>query len=55
MLEFLVTNWLWILLVVAFVVIHRGGHGCGMHGHGHGSNQGTENADGDRNPSTTPM
>ena len=33
MIQFLATNWLWIGLVVFFVVMHRGGHGCGMHGH----------------------
>jgi hypothetical protein len=31
--EFLTANWLWIAFVVFFVAMHRGGHGCGMHGH----------------------
>ena len=34
MIEFFAANWLWIAFVVFFVVMHRGGHGCGMH-HGH--------------------
>jgi len=32
MLGFLFENWVWILFVVVFVAMHRGGHGCGMHG-----------------------
>ena len=35
MIEFLAANWLWIAVVVFFVAMHRGGHGCGMHGHHH--------------------
>lgn len=38
MVEFLLANWLWILLIVVFVGMHRGGHGCGMHG-GHGDQE----------------
>lgn len=39
MIEFLASNWPWIALIAFFVVMHRGGHGCGMHGaHGaHGA------------------
>ena len=37
MIEFLSTNWLWILLVVAFIAMHRSGMGCGMGHGGHGS------------------
>ena len=33
MIEFLAANWLWIAAIVFFVAMHRGGHGCGMHGH----------------------
>ena len=33
MIQFLATNWLWIALIVFFLAMHRGGHGCGMHGH----------------------
>lgn len=32
MIEFLTANWLWIAVIVFFVAMHRGGHGCGMHG-----------------------
>lgn len=36
MVRFLAANWLLIGLVVAMIVMHRGGHGCGMRGrHGH--------------------
>lgn len=30
MIEFLTSNWLWIVLVVAMFAMHRGG--CGSHG-----------------------
>ena len=33
MIEFLTANWLWILLIAGFVLLHRGG--CGSHGTGH--------------------
>ncbi len=39
MIEFLAANWPWIALIVFFVAMHRGGHGCGMHG-GHGGHAG---------------
>lgn len=39
MIDFLAANWLWIALIVFFVAMHRGGHGCGMHG-GHGGHAG---------------
>lgn len=47
MIEFLASNWLWIVLVAFFVAMHRGGHGCGMHGShgghaGHGTQHGTD-------------
>lgn len=32
MIDFLTTNWLWFLAIVALVTMHRRGHGCGMHG-----------------------
>jgi len=32
MIAFLADKWLWIGLFVLFVAMHRGGHGCGMHG-----------------------
>lgn len=32
MITFLINNWLWIGLIALFVAMHRGGHGCGMHG-----------------------
>ena len=43
MIAFLIDNWLWIGLIALFVAMHRGGHGCGMHGrHGnHTSNDQT--------------
>ena len=31
MIEFLAANWLWIVLLVAMLAMHRGG--CGMHSH----------------------
>ena len=34
MTEFLATNWLWIVFVVAMLAMHRHG-GCGMHGRHH--------------------
>ena len=34
MIEFLTTNWLWILFVLAMVAMHRHG-GCGDHSHSH--------------------
>lgn len=40
MIDFLAANWLWILLIGAFVLMHTRGGGCGMHGsHGHGGHQ----------------
>ena len=49
MTEFLSANWLWIVLIVAMVAMHRGG-GCGSHGHSnHGTRVGTDGtAGGDR-------
>ena len=35
MIEFLASNWLWIAAIALFVLMHRGGHGCGMHGGHH--------------------
>ena len=38
MIEFIAANWIWIVLIAAMVLMHRGG--CGSHGshgsHGHG-------------------
>lgn len=34
MTDFLATNWLWIVFLVAMLAMHRHG-GCGMHGHRH--------------------
>ena len=53
MLEFLVANWLLILFVVVFIAMHRGGHGCGMHGHRHGSDHTADNADDARDTSAS--
>ena len=43
MIDLLATTWPWILLLVVFVVMHRNGHGCGMHGshgdHGHAAHR----------------
>ena len=54
MIQFLASNWLWIALIVFFVAMHRGGHGCGMHGrhgghgdHQHGEQAGTHHVDAD--------
>ena len=27
----LASNWAWLVLVVVFIAMHRGGHGCGTH------------------------
>ncbi len=37
MIEFFTANWLWIAFIAAVVVMHRSGHGCGMHGGHHHS------------------
>lgn len=34
MVEILAANWIWILVIGAFVAMHRAGGGCGMHGRG---------------------
>jgi len=49
MIEFLTSNWVWIVLVAALVAMHRGG-GCGSHGHrNHGNRARTDRtAGGDR-------
>lgn len=41
MIRFLGENWFWIVLVVAFVAMHRSGMGCGM-GHGGHGRHGTD-------------
>lgn len=43
MTEFLATNWLWIVFLLAMLAMHRHG-GCGMHGrhHEHQEEGGTE-------------
>lgn len=46
MIDFLLANWLWIALIGAFVAMHRGGHGCGMHG-SHGAGHGNHGHDHD--------
>ena len=48
--EFLAANWLWIAVIMFFVAMHRGGHGCGMHGShgGHASQPGHQHTDEDR-------
>lgn len=33
MIDFVAANWVWIVVVVAMVAMHRRG-GCGSHGHG---------------------
>lgn len=38
MIQFLAANWPWIAVIVFFVILHRGGHGCGTHGT-HGDHQ----------------
>jgi len=47
MIGFLAANWLWIAAIVFFVAMHRGGHGCGMHG-SHGGHAGHQHTDQDR-------
>ena len=49
MTKFLGENWLWIVLVVGFIVMHRSGMGCGM---GHGGH-GTRHSDDTRAPDRT--
>lgn len=34
MLDWVMTNWLWLVLGGLFVWMHTRGHGCGGHGHG---------------------
>lgn len=53
MLEFLAANWVWIAFVVVFIVMHRGGHGCGMSGHRHGSDETAGRPAVDRDASTS--
>lgn len=46
MIEFLAANWLWIGAIALFVLMHRSGHGCGMHGgHHHQSHEETDHAE----------
>ena len=48
MTDFLAANWLWIVVVVAMLAMHRGG-GCGSHGHSsHGSTRSDRTADAGR-------
>ena len=51
MIEFLATNWLWIAAIAFVVVMHRTGHGCGIHG-GHGGH--TEQTDHQRTDQNRP-
>lgn len=38
MIDFLAANWLWMVVIGAFLWLHGRGGGCGMHGgHGDGS------------------
>lgn len=40
MFDFLAANWLWIVLIGVFVLMHSRGGGCGMHGgHHHGGHE----------------
>lgn len=48
MFELLGANWVWILFIVVFIAMHRGGHGCGGHSHRHESGQATHDAPEDR-------
>ena len=42
MIDFLAANWLWIVLIGAFLWMHSRGGGCGMHGnHRHGGQDGS--------------
>jgi hypothetical protein len=53
MIEFLTANWVWIVLVVALFVMHRGG-GCGGHAsHNHKAHEdpkGSTSAERDDHP-----
>ncbi len=49
MIAFLVDNWLWVGLIGLFIAMHRGGHGCGMHG-GHGKHRKTEQSKSSEEP-----
>lgn len=33
MTEFLAANWIWLVAIGLFLVMHRSHGGCGMHGH----------------------
>lgn len=57
MIQFLTANWLWIAVLVFFVAMHLGGHGCGLHrrhgdhqrnGQQHGGHAGHQPGDQDR-------
>lgn len=50
MIEFLAANWLWIVLIVGFIALHRSGMGCGM---GHGGHAGHGDHDTDRDDTDT--
>lgn len=45
MVNFLVSNWPFLLVLSLFFLMHRSGRGCGMHGHGH-QHDSQRNADG---------
>lgn len=38
MIDFLTANWIWIAALALLIAMHRGGHGCGMHGSHSGHN-----------------
>lgn len=58
MTNFLSTNWLWIVALIAFVAMHRSGHGCGMHGghrsHGSDRNHSSHGNDSESGSTQTP-
>ncbi len=48
MIDFLAANWLWIAAIALMLAMHRGGHGCGMHGRHDRHADGADRADEDR-------
>lgn len=51
MFEFLADNWLWIVLIVGFLALHRSGMGCGMGHGGHGDHTSQRSQTDDRQSS----
>jgi hypothetical protein len=51
MIDFLLTNWIWIAFLVVMIAMHRRG-GCGSHGH-HGDGTHEQQKESDSQPQPT--